>query len=333
MENKVIEAVEKLRELSPIVKNCYELNEVQRALLADKTWITSLKNARDKKISSVLASTHPFKHNLIDADAMGTEELAKEIENAKFIWEENEENSVIICPQNMALQAEDAGKVLFVSDNFCQDILASLARCKQINEEATTADKILNHWVIKPYQQIMIYGDALISGIYAAYAALEIKQNYGKYPLILLYHDNALRNMDNTDANGELLQRLGIPVFSKITETDIYAIPEQTLFITPWPRLLHTQKVVEGSHADIYTVSDEDFKKNDNLSLYYMDVSMQKLSNQKRSNVCRQLWKRVKASHKFEGKSQETVQSELSAAIKSLVREYKPRLDERYGKI
>ena len=54
MENIVKEAIYKLNSLTPVVKNCYELGNEQRILLADKSWAIGLKNAQTAPIFAVL---------------------------------------------------------------------------------------------------------------------------------------------------------------------------------------------------------------------------------------------------------------------------------------
>ena len=334
MENTVKKAIKKMISLTPVIKNCYELGKEQRILLADKTWIIRLKNESDKKISAELESLHPFKTHQIDVTQMDKSVLEKAINNAKLIFNNNKEQSVIICPKDICLPTEDE-KILFVSNSFCQDILEDMVKGKNATSTSSSADGFLNHWVMKNYQQIWIYGDTLMSGVYAAYAASEIKKNYGKYPLILLFHNNDVRSMPNVDINNELLKTLGIPVFCKITENDIYEIPAHALFITPQHRLLYTQRVIEDNNVDIYTIPETDvIIKDDNLAMYYIDRAMDELSpKQNGSTLCQRLWRQAKLAHNFAGQLHHEVKSELSEAMELLLKEHKPRLQKLYGQI
>lgn len=334
MENSVKKAVKKLIDLTPVRKHCYELSKEQRVLLADKTWIIGLDNESNKKISAELKRLHPFKTYQIDAKQMDETELAKAIKSAKLIFSNNEEQSVVISPNGVCLPSADK-EVLFLSDDFCQDILENHVKGNISNLTSATTGNVLNHWVMKNYQQIWIYGDTLMSGVYAAYAASEIKKYYGKYPLILLFHDNDVRSMPNVDINNELLKTLGIPVFCKITENDIYEIPAHALFITPQHRLLYTQRVIEDNNVDIYTIPETDvIIKDGNLAMYYIDRAMDELPpKQNGSTLCQRLWRQAKLAHNFAGQLHHEVKSELSEAMELLLKEHKPRLQKLYGQI
>lgn len=334
MENIVKEAIYKLNSLTPVVKNCYELGNEQRILLADKSWAIGLKNAQTAPIFAVLQNLHPFKEHIIDAPQMDISMLTTAINNAQKFRFQTKEDSVIIAPSELISSLSKLPQTLLLAEDFCQDILDNLVKEKPISSSTSTADSILNRWVMKHYRQIWIYGDTLVSGLYAAYAAAEIKKNYGKYPLILLFHDNDVRTLLNVDINSELLKKLGIPVFSKITEVDIYDIPEHSLFITPQHRLFYTQTIIAGSDTDIYTIPEQDvIIKDDNLAMYYVDKAMQELSKDKGHASCLRLWHQAKLKHNFESKLHEEILRELSETVERLVKEHKPRLQELYRQI
>lgn len=177
---------------------------------------------------------------------------------------------------------------------------------------------------IKKYKYLIVYGDALVSGVYAVYAQREIQRLYGENAEIVIVQHHATEKRKDSLAAKQMLERLGTKVASIIDDDDLEDMDSsQNLLFVPQHRVIHAKENISAS-TDIYTIPEEEVRIYDgDLAIYYVDCGMEIFRRRKQHQTDIAEWKRFVQEHFSENKAQ-TV--DASQTINTLIAEHLPKL-------
>ncbi len=192
-----------------------------------------------------------------------------------------------------------------------------------------------NPWVnyaeynkLKPYQHIILFGDALMSAVYTAYAYHSLHKDYGICPDVTLIHLDDIGNRKTAFCAQKILSSLGVaPTYCYAD--DVYECRPGTLLIIPQHRALMVQEHISGDNLGIYTIPGGEVILGDrDLSVFYIDESVHILRRRKQHPECVQWWSEAIRNLTFGDKDAyaETVKEEITA----LIANHAPRIQQFY---
>ena len=181
---------------------------------------------------------------------------------------------------------------------------------------------------IKNYKYLIIYGDALVSGVYAVYAQREIQRLYGEKAEIVIVQHHATEKRKDSLAAKQMLERLGAKVAAIIDDEELDEMDSsRNLLFVPQHRVIHAKENISTS-TDIYTIPEEEVRIYDgDLAIYYVDCGMEIFlrRNQHQTDVAD--WKRFLREHFSENKAQSV---DATQTINTLIAEHLPKLGLLY---
>lgn len=181
---------------------------------------------------------------------------------------------------------------------------------------------------LKPYKHIILFGDALMSAVYAAYAFHTLHNEYGICPDVTLIHLDDIGSRKTAFCAEGILKALSVsPIYCYAD--DVYECPPDTLLIIPQHRALMVQEHISGDNMGIYTIPGGEVILGDrDLSVFYIDESVHILRRRKQHRECVQWWSEAIRNLTFGDKDAyaDTVKAEIS----ELISNHAPRIRQLY---
>ena len=177
---------------------------------------------------------------------------------------------------------------------------------------------------IKNYKYLIVYGDALVSGVYAVYAQREIQRLYGENAEIVIVQHHATEKRKDSLAAKQMLERLGAKVATIIDDEELDEMDNsRNLLFVPQHRVIHAKENISNS-TDIYTIPEEEVRIYDgDLAIYYVDCGMEIFRRRKQHQTDVADWKSFLREHFSQNGAQSI---DASQTIVSLVAKHLPRL-------
>ncbi len=200
-----------------------------------------------------------------------------------------------------------------------KDLLAWLVK----SDEITKAYE--NKGILKPYKHIVIFGDALMSAVYAVYAWYALKKSYNISPSITLLHlEEDINSRETAFCAAKIIKGLGGPLTSHDRD-DNYECNNDTLLIVPQHRILLAQNRIAGTRMGTYTIPGEDVILGDrDLSIFYIDESVHILRRRKQHPECVKWWNEALKEISFGGRDEYV--NEVNLEIQKLIDHHSPRI-------
>lgn len=203
-----------------------------------------------------------------------------------------------------------------------QDLLAYL-----VKSEAPSSN-YAEQGHLKPYKHILIFGDALMSAVYAAYAYYALRKDYGIIADITLLQLDDTGNRTTAFCTEKILNSLGVEKVYRYTD-DVYECRANTLLIIPQHRALMVQELILGDDFGIYTIPGEDVILGDmDLSVFYIDESVHILRRRKQHPECVKWWSEAIRSISFGDTN--AYAEVVEAEINKLISHHAPRIKTLY---
>lgn len=342
MKKKTLEEMlEQMKGLFPIRKECYELPSC-KAL--DVSWCTCGNDEASLKICELLQKRRIKPHILDDKGLIKGQLSPKALETLKETLKTMqrvfaEQSSAIICPPSFYQKEIKSGEledIYCISPRAGADYLKELyacrlADCREISQsfqKEAFYDNTLHHGVIKKYKYLIVYGDALVSGIYAVYAAHEIKRLYEEECEIIIVHHHGATQRKNSMAAKEMLERFGVKVISIIDDEELEYMDACSLLFVPQHRVVYAQQNISPK-TDIYTIPENEVKLYDmDLGVYYIDCSMEIFRQRKQNKVMTAKWKHFLKEYFAQKREAENSADQI---VRALIEEHQPKLRLLYG--
>ena len=330
------EMLKEIKNLFPIKKECYEFPHC-KALDAD--WFVSGKDEPSRQIGAILQKVR-IKPHILDGINLDNPQLpAEELEQVKKTLSMMQKAfpqqiGTLICSPILyqeKIKSVEFDNVCCIATSSVTDILKDMYKqptftqdeIQSIRDEAFS-NQILHRWTIKKYKYLIVYGDALVSGIYAAYAAHEIKSLYGEEAgIIIVQHHEAGKRKDSLAAK-QMLEQLGTKVINIVDDEDLEDLNGgKNLLFVPQHRVIYAQENI-SKETDIYTIPEDEVQIYDqDLAVYYIDSSMEIFRKRKQHKLATAEWKYFLRDYRFH---QTNSQWEAQTTIDKLVAIHLPKL-------
>ena len=335
------EMLEQMKDLFPIKKSCYELPSCKALEVG---WCICGNDKESLKICELLQKKR-IKAHILDEKGLADGKLSPQaLEKLKETLKTMQkvfmgQSSAIICPPSFyqkEIKPFEFEDMYCISSQVWADYLKEMyssrledcqENAKKFHKEAFF-DNTLNHGVIKKYKYLIIYGDALTSGIYAVYAANEIKRLYGEEPGIIIVHHHSVTKRKDSLAAKQMLEQLQAKVINIIDDEDMENIDESNLLFVPQHRVIYAQANISPK-TDIYTIPENEVRLYDyDLAVYYVDCSMEIFRQRQQNKVMTKKWKKFLKEY-FSCKEETALNAER--IINTLINEHKAKLHLLYG--
>ena len=335
------EMLKQMSEQFPIKKECYELLNC-KALEAE--WFVSDKSQEARQINDIL-QRGKMKPHMLDGIDLGSTSLraeeAEQVKNTVRLMQKAfpEQIGVVISSPEIFMSefmSPEFENVYGISQQALTDNLQKVYQHKGLFAEnelaqyqkSSFSDKMLARQDIKKYNNLIVYGDALVSGVYAVYAAHEIQRLYGEMPgITIVQHHNAGKREDSF-ATQKMLKSFQAKVINIIDDEDMESLDRgRHLLFVPQHRVIYAQENI-SKNTDIYTIPEDEVKIYDrDLAVYYIDSSIEVLRQKYQGKVLTADWKRFLRSYDFQAED-----GNLGAqkTINLLVNEHLPKLQQLY---
>ena len=203
-----------------------------------------------------------------------------------------------------------------------KDLLAYLVKSTELSPNYA------KQGMLKPYQHIVIFGDALMSGIYAAYAYHVLRKAYDTDPSVTLIQLDDVVMRQTAFCTDKILKDLGVLKLNRDWDDD-YECPDNTLLIIPQHRSLMIQDKIIGNDLGIYTIPGKDVILGDrDLSLFYIDESVHILRRRKQHPECVEWWSEAIRQISFGDK--DAYAEAVDKEIQRLISSHAPRIKQLF---
>lgn len=319
MDKNKERAIQKLAEISPVVKNCFQFPDSQD--LKQNKWVIYDESPKSKRIFKLLCQLKPFVGHLLKNQDLLNGILSEHgRQNLKSLISQMQNSGlgkkgIIISSESVYANVADYSLrhretntqpdlscvLSSVSDDFLQALVNhkglwnphELSRLKA----ASYKEGVYHHLELKPFKEIIFYAGDLKSLIYAVYAAKKIERKFGFSPFVGMvcrteYYNRG--NLIDCETEEKIISNLDCRIEMEYDWTGCFGIPSpsETLFIIP--QYIYLNMADMGKQASFYVVPKaETMVINENTALYFMHKSIDVLEKKGANRFVTELWRRT----------------------------------------